>query len=356
MNRRQYQIWVYILAAAALVGIYMSRSFYLLILSYVLICMLLMFRSISTAVTLWKKLYYVVRYVAIMVLQIVFTTVLTFRMESSVDSSGFTFAFLMLISTLAIPMPIVFEDFFSMHDNKIPSAQDMRSISYAQYIDERERIREAQANAERAGNAFSRENLTKLFEEMHGHSSFHYVNNGSLTEAYFEDAATSLDDEGIYIVLTDTGSPASEIIGVFTHQRFNHVSLSFDAELRTTISYNGGNNVYPPGMNPEMVAWFHKKEDSAVLIYRLKAPRAQKQMILDKVREINEQGSAYNLLGLVFKYSIKPNIMYCSQFVNKMLECAGLDYLDKRSADVRPSDFVELDYRRRLEFVREITF
>ena len=67
--------------------------------------------------------------------------------------------------------------------------------------------------------------------------------------------------------------------------------------------------------------------------------------MIQKVEKINDEGSAYNLLGLIFKRSRKPNIMFCSQFVYTML---------KQAAQVTPSDFIELDYGRKLEFVRRI--
>lgn len=48
--------------------------------------------------------------------------------------------------------------------------------------------------------------------------------------------------------------------------------------------------------------------------------------------------------------------MFCSQFVYTMLELSGLNYFEKDAAHVTPTDFIELDYYRKLEFVMEITF
>ena len=75
---------------------------------------------------------------------------------------------------------------------------------------------------------------------------------------------------------------------------------------------------------------------------------------MENIQQINEEGSAYNLWGLFFKSSHQPNIMFCSQFVYRMLELAGLAYFKKDAAHVRPMDFIELDYTRSLEFVRRI--
>lgn len=166
----------------------------------------------------------------------------------------------------------------------------------------------------------------------------------------------ALAEPWLYIVISDTGSAASEIIGSLTRKVYNHASLSFDRDLKTTLNYNGGANLYPPGLNPEMVAHFHLKPDASVLVYRLAASREQKQQVLDTVARINREGSAYNMMELVTKYSYKPNIMFCSQFVYRMLQEAGLAYFEKRPGEVRPTDFVELDYYRKLEFLEEITF
>lgn len=67
--------------------------------------------------------------------------------------------------------------------------------------------------------------------------------------------------------------------------------------------------------------------------------------MLKRLRKINQEGSAYNLLGLLFPMSCQPNIMFCSQFVYAMLRLAGLHYFRKNPLQVRPTDFVEWDRR-----------
>ncbi|MBF2664593.1 hypothetical protein [Listeria seeligeri] len=79
-------------------------------------------------------------------------------------------------------------------------------------------------------------------------------------------------------------------------------------------------------------------------------------MMIDKIREINEKGSAYNLVGLVTKISLRPNIMFCSQFVYKILQFAELEYFQGSATKIKPTDFVERDYYRNLEFCYEIRF
>jgi hypothetical protein len=206
----------------------------------------------------------------------------------------------------------------------------------------------------KVGNVLASDHLNMVLNDIPRHNSFRYINNGNLTEEYFDAARESLCDPYLYIIISNTGSPASELISMFTGTEYNHASIAFDSELKTIVSYNGGVNVYLPGMNMEMLEYFNQKPDSSIMVYRLRAQLQQKRMIFEKLEQINREGSAYNLLGLITKHSHKPNIMFCSQFVYKMLEYSGLSYFGKKAADVKPTDFIELDYRRRLEFVYEL--
>ncbi|MCG7337801.1 hypothetical protein MHZ36_00725 [Staphylococcus sp. ACRSN] len=202
----------------------------------------------------------------------------------------------------------------------------------------------------------SKDNITEIAQDIPRHSYFKYLSKGSLSETYFEECEKSLSDENIYIVLSSTGSSASELISLFTKKAYNHVSLSFDKDLRTTISYNGGENVTLPGLNQEQLNSFHKKDDASIMVYKINAPVENKKRIIEKIKEINETGSAYNLVGLITKVSIRPNIMFCSQFIYSILQVGGLAYFKSVNTKVKPTDFVENDYYRKLEFCYEINF
>jgi hypothetical protein len=199
-------------------------------------------------------------------------------------------------------------------------------------------------------------NISKILNDLPRHNSFRYINNGTLTDEYFEKAYNTLNDSNIYIIISNTGSPASELLSVFTNKQYNHASLSFDRDLETIISYNGGERVYPPGLNQEMIQYFNKKKDSSIIVYKLQITEKNKRIMIDKIKEINQKGSAYNLLGIIFKYSHKPNIMFCSQFVYKMLKNVGINYFEKRDEKIKPTDLIELDYYRKIKFEYEIKF
>jgi hypothetical protein len=79
-------------------------------------------------------------------------------------------------------------------------------------------------------------------------------------------------------------------------------------------------------------------------------------MIIKRIKEINAEGNAYNLFGLALKFSFKPNIMFCSQFVYKMLKDVGLNYFEKEEGKIKPTDLIELDYDRKLKYEYKIKF
>lgn len=149
--------------------------------------------------------------------------------------------------------------------------------------------------------------------------------------------------------------PGGQVISLFTEQPYNHVSLSFDRDLTTLVSYNGGGPGEAPGLNPETVAELVHRRGSSVRLYRLPATRDQKRIILRRLGKIDQEGSAYNLLGLVLPCTGQPNTMFCSQFVYGILKLAGLAYFQKDPLQVRPTDLLEWDLQGRLEFLREYT-
>jgi hypothetical protein len=264
-----------------------------------------------------------------------------------------------LIGVTLIYVPFLIDHFVTVKRYTqffFPSMEEIASFSFHQFRNNKVLIKEKLRMVQKARASISRENLDEILRDIPRHSSRKYINNGSLTEAYFNQAYDSLKDPYLYIIISNTGSAASEVISMFTSKEYNHASISFDYDLKTIISYNGGEKVYPPGLNAEMVKYFNKKSDASIMVYKMQVTPEQKKRLIDEIKKINEEGSAYNLLGLVLRYSHKPNIMFCSQFVYKMLKLADLQYFEKKETNVKPTDFVELDYKRQLEFAYEIHF
>ena len=294
-------------------------------------------------------------YLIIMVVQLTFNTIIVF----SGEQTGILFEFQKLVGMLLILVPffvLYLNCLYTAQKRFFPAIQDASAVSF-------ELVREACSRAGsfkdtivKSKDSLSPGNLAEIARDIPRHSYTKYLNKNTLTDAFFKECEASLGDEHLYIVISSTGSSSSELISVFTRKEYNHVSLSFDRELKTILSYNGGGNVYPPGLNRERLEYFRKKEDASMLVYSLEAPKAKKRIVLDKIKEINSSGSAYNLVGLVTKVSVRPNIMFCSQFVYSILRFAGLIYFTEKAACVRPSDLIERDYYRKLKFCYEIRF
>jgi hypothetical protein len=207
-----------------------------------------------------------------------------------------------------------------------------------------------------SGTVLSLEDLGVLARDLPRHNSFQYLTWFSLPAKYFEAAYGALEDPHIYIILSDTGSPAGKVIGFFTASPYNHVSLSFDPALETLVSYNGGNGSSGPGLNPERLHQLNRKPGASLVVYRLKTTAGQKRAVIDRLAAINREGSSYNLLGLLTGTSSLPNIMFCSQFVYTVLKDAGAAYFTKKQGTVKPMDFINLARGDRLEFAGKIAF
>ena len=345
------------LAMIALIGVvlYWNGNYVVYILAYIFSFVFLLCYAIFAASTILEKIVQVIIYALVLAAQILFA-VLVIR---PADSTELHFHLYRLLGVLIILAPFLTRQicFFHHTDNCIaPSVNDWAVLSYSQLLQHQELIMEKIAKAKQARKILSKGCLREIIEDLPRYNSFAYTNDGTLTNEYFNTAKASLDNGYIYLVITKSKSPSSEVIGLFTNRAYNHVSISFDRELQTIISYNGGDKLGPPGLNSEILKGLTRRNGSTVLLYRLPATPAQKKIILDKVHEINSEGSAYNLLGLLFKASYRPNIMFCSQFTYTMLELAGLNYFEKAATHVQPTDFIELDYYRNLEYVTEITF
>ncbi len=203
----------------------------------------------------------------------------------------------------------------------------------------------------------NRKNIGYLIKDIPRHGYLNYTNRNSLTEEYFKLSKQSINDEtNLYLVLSETGSPASEILSLFTHKEYNHISLSFDRSLYTMVSYNGGNGYQQPGLNTECLASLNQKENSRLLVYSLKVDKEDRFKILNRLKQINTEGSAYNILGLLTNVSVRSNMMYCSQFAYEMLEEIDQNFFVPIEDKIKPTDFIEYDEDKTLTFEYKINF
>lgn len=325
INRDIIKILVLVLFAYLIT----AGSFSLFSAVYPIIALVLTIHMWTSDHSAGNKLFMFVLYLLIMIVQLSVNTLVIF----SGEPAGIIFYLKKLIAVFMIFVP-----FFALYLNARLKTDALRSA----VVNNR--------------NALNRSNLAEIAKDLPRHSYTKYLNRDSLSTEFFRECEDSLEDEHLYIVLSSTGTSSSEVISVFTRKEYNHASLSFDRDLKTILSYNKGGSVTQPGLNRERLESFHQKEDASILVYSLDAPREKKQMVLEKIKEINKTGSAYNLIGLVTKVSVRPNIMFCSQFVYSILRFAGLVYFTEKAGLVKPSDLIERDYYRKLNFCYEIRF
>ena len=151
----------------------------------------------------------------------------------------------------------------------------------------------------------------------------------------------------IYIVLTYTGTNLSKIIKMYTGDKFSHVSIALDEELKQMYSF-GRLNPYNPffggfvheDINSGTFGRF-KKTKSAV--YSLEVDDEEYERMQGIIKNIQEAKTPYrfNTIGL-FAVALKlriqqKNSFYCAEFVKHVLENSGLE--TNLPEIIRPDDF-----------------
>ena len=322
----------------------------LFVITYIAMFVLVTLKALLLPGEIHIKIVLILAYVGIVLLQVFMIYRLIFINPQYYEYARQIHVFRRFLAVLALVMPVLATRFIVSGKRvnfHLPSINGATTVGLAQ-------LSRLKTSISHTRKKLCLHNLRDAADELSRHNSRHYINNGTLTESYFQDCQKTLDDHNIYVIISKTGSPVSELMSIYTKKIYNHASLSFDSELQTTISYNGGQKVYPPGLNLEMLEYFNQTPDARILVYSIPCSRKQKQKLIDKIAQINEEGSAYNVTGLVTNRSSKPNIMFCSQFVYKMLEYVDLAPFETPNKPVSPTDLIEMDYYKKLKFEKEI--
>jgi len=321
-------------------------------LAYIAIDLILIIKTATSGQYTSRKFGLIGIYIAVLIMQLMFCQIVIFGGLLH----GPMFTFKKILGLVLIYAPFIVNTYANYRRSVFPSVEDIYTVSFHSLTSGLNRIVRAKNGLVKTKQSLSITNISDFLTDLPRHSLTSYINRNGLTDKYFEDCEASLDDNHVYLIMSDTGSPASELLSIFTRKMYNHISISFDYDLKTVISYNGGEKLYPPGMNKEQISFFQKKQGASIIVYSLACSKSQKRAMIDRVREINTDGSAYNMVGLVTRASFKPNIMFCSQFIYSLLQEVNLNYFDCNAIDVKPTDFVEKDYYRNLEYCYKIKF
>lgn len=156
------------------------------------------------------------------------------------------------------------------------------------------------------------------------------------------------DTRAVYVVLTDTGTWLSRLIGCYTGQQLNHASLAFDEQLREVYSFGRKNpaNPFMAGFVRENMHgdWFLRRREVPCAIYRCAVSGTELRRIRHYVRQLDNRRDelTYNLLGLLFVAAgirfERRNAFFCSQFVAEALASGGVRVTDKPPCLTTPQD------------------
>lgn len=150
----------------------------------------------------------------------------------------------------------------------------------------------------------------------------------------------------IYVLLTDTGTLFTKMIGFYTKADWNHASIAFDAELRDVYSFGRKHpsNPLSGGFVKEDLAACKLYQNASCALYRCPVTRKQYECVQECVRlfELNRERYKYNLLGLLglalhIQYE-RENAYFCTQFVATVLGRSGVLLTDKPFPFVTPVD------------------
>ncbi len=181
-----------------------------------------------------------------------------------------------------------------------------------------------------------------------------------IIEIIFKKGVGMMEDTYVYILLTDTGTLFTKSIKKYTKAPYNHVSISFDSELKELYSFGRKrpSNPFNGGFVREDVenGTYRKYPGTTCVLYKMKVTKRE----VEKMRRIigvfqkKETKWFYNLLGVIGVSINEPveidSSYFCSQFVSDVLHRSGIKLWDKLPSLVTPDDFRQSE---RLEWVYE---
>jgi len=164
--------------------------------------------------------------------------------------------------------------------------------------------------------------------------------------------------KNVYIMLSFTGTAPSKIIKLYSKEKYSHVSIALDAELRELYSFarKKVNNPFIGGFVKEDIddGIYKKFNNTRCCIYSIQVTDEQYEAIKSIIQEfeIKKDKLHYNmigLLGVMFNVPIeRRNHYFCSQFVSEVLLRSGVLDFQIPSALVQPTHFRNLENKNEI--------
>lgn len=135
----------------------------------------------------------------------------------------------------------------------------------------------------------------------------------------------------IYVVLSATPSTIGKLIRVFTHFPYNHVSFSFDHDLKDMISFARYYYEMPfyGGFIHESI---ERYQDSNILLYEIPISEDDYERIKNSINEIEKEPEEYiyhtiNALLCPFHKSINAiHAHTCASFTDSLLQQTSISF------------------------------
>lgn len=160
----------------------------------------------------------------------------------------------------------------------------------------------------------------------------------------------------IYVILSQTGNLMSKTLKLFTHDEYNHVSISLDPNLETMYSF-GRLNPYNPFhggfvVEGKEVGTFKRFQKTKAMVLELQIDDEKYNKLKNFISIFIQQKEKfkYNYLGVLLAYFHKDYApkwkYYCSQFVRKCLEDSEIDNINEIPKIAKPIDFLTLTNKK----------
>ena len=159
--------------------------------------------------------------------------------------------------------------------------------------------------------------------------------------------------KNIYIIFSYTGTYFSKLLKFVLGEKYVHVSISLDENLKNVYSFGRKNPkwMFPCGFvmeNMELITSFF--EGAVCQIYKLPVTKKQYRQFQRELKKFkdSENKYRYNIKGLVH---IKFNRIYhrshhfvCSQFVGKLLQDSEIYDFKKDYSLIKPRDVINIPH------------
>ena len=153
----------------------------------------------------------------------------------------------------------------------------------------------------------------------------------------------------IYILLTNTGTVFTRLIGLCSQRPYNHSSIAFDINLNELYSFGRRKprNPFIGGFVREYIrsGLYALRQGTLCSLYEFEVTAEQYELIRHNVHEFEVEKEKYSysligVMGVALRTPVNRKYSYfCSQFIATVLERSGVSLFDKPAGLVTPEDF-----------------